>query len=348
MKVAVFVSSGLGNAILLVPLLNKLKDRGDEITCISTANYGGKEFFEDCDLVDHLLEIRPDNSAWVKFNLKYKGVFGEAYLDNFASSRKILLSAQVVAKKVIAQNIPKNLPGLLTKKCREVKPKEGLHAAVQNLRLLDPSANNDALTNSSFSLPAPSKASKLIEGLSPYIALQPGSANDTSSYKNWPIEHWVELIASISIQYPAKQIVLLGDETDQVLADEVRADLGDAVISLVGKTSIGDLKSIIANCSLLVGVDSGLMHMAAVYGNPTFTLWGPSDSGLYGYETIDDTRHRSVSLHLPCSPCSSWLSPNTSRVRKPEDCPDFRCMGELTPEIVFNEFERFVQSQPSF
>jgi len=347
MKVAVFASSGLGNAILLVPLLHKLKERGDEVTCISTADYGGKEFFEDCDLVDQVLDIGPDKTAWVKFNVKYKGAFNEAYLDNFASSRKIILSAQVVSNKVIAQNIPKNLPGLLSKKCREVTPKEGLHAAVQNLRLLDPRANNDTLTERTFSLPRPSDISKHIEGVAAYIVVQPGSANDSNSYKSWPIEHWIELIASISILYPEKQIVLVGDKNDQDMADQVRADLGDAVISLVGKTTIGDLKSIIANCSLLIGVDSGLMHMAAVYGNPTFTLWGPSDSGLYGYEAIDNTKHRSVSLHLPCSPCNSWLSPNTSRVTKPEDCPDYRCMAELTPEIILNEFERFQQTQPS-
>ena len=67
MKVAIFASSGLGNAILLVPLLQKLKERGDEITCVSTADYGGKEFFEDCDLVDQVLDIGPDKSAWIKF-----------------------------------------------------------------------------------------------------------------------------------------------------------------------------------------------------------------------------------------------------------------------------------------
>lgn len=343
-----FVNSGLGNAILLVPLLNKLKERGDDITCISTANYGGKEFFEDCELITEVIEIGQNKAELVRFNLKYKGKFGEVYLDNFASSRTIILSAQVIAKKVIAQNVPQNLPGLLKKRCTEVKPQAGLHAAVQNLRLLDPGLNNSSLDETSLRLAPPQKSSKMIEGMSDYIAIQLGSANNASSYKNWPIENWIELISNISIDYPDKQIVLLGDDTDQSLANQVREDLADAVTSLVGKTSVSDLKPIIANATLFIGVDSGLMHMAAVYGISTFTLWGPSDSVLYGYEGIGDSKHRSVSLHLPCSPCNSWLSPNTSRVVKPEDCPDFRCMVELTPEIVFNEFERFVQSQPSF
>jgi len=344
MKIVVFVNSGLGNAVLLAPLLNRLKQRGDEITCISTASYGGRDIFQDSDLIEEVIDLGSEPSEWIKFNIKYKGAFDEAYLDNFASTRKIILSAQIIAKKVIAQKIPNNLPGLLTKKCREVKPESSLHSAVQNLRLLDENASNTTLNYQSISLTYKGPASKHLDGVSSYIAIQLGSANDIKSFKNWRIDYWIEFISNISIHFPDFQIILLGEASEQPLADQVRSDLGDAVISLIGKTTIEDLKSIISNCELFIGVDSGLMHVAAAYNRPTFTLWGPSDPGLYGYEIMDSQKHRAVSLHLACSPCNSWLSPNTSRVKNPEECPDFRCMLEMTPEIVYNEFERFAQN----
>ena len=222
MKIAVFVNSGLGNAVLLAPLINKLKQRGDEITCISTASFGGREILKESELIKEVVDLGSEPSQWVKFNLKYKGCFDEAYLDNFASTRKIILSAQVIAKKVIAQKIPQNLPGLLTKKCTAVEPESGLHAGVQNLRLLEQNATNTSLNNQSISLKFNGAPSKHLQGITSHIALQLGSANNINSFKNWPIDHWIELISKISSQLPDNQIILLGEESERPLADRHR------------------------------------------------------------------------------------------------------------------------------
>ena len=115
------------------------------------------------------------------------------------------------------------------------------------------------------------------------------------------------------------------------------------VYSLIGKTSIQEVLSIIKNSVLFVGLDSGLMHIAVSLNIPTFTIWGPSDFNLYGYEKINSDKHEIIYKNIYCRPCNSWIAPNTKRISKPEDCPDFRCMKELKPDEVFNRFNIFAR-----
>ena len=70
-------------------------------------------------------------------------------------------------------------------------------------------------------------------------------------------------------------------------------------IDLVGKTDLLTAFAILRRCSLFVGNDSGLMHMAAAAGIPTLGLFGPSREEHY----------------------APW-GPHTGAVRTPESCDE--------------------------
>jgi heptosyltransferase-1 len=50
----------------------------------------------------------------------------------------------------------------------------------------------------------------------------------------------------------------------------------------------------------VVGVDTGLAHLAAALGRPAVTLYGPTSTGLTGALGV---KQRNLSAEFPCAPC---------------------------------------------
>ena len=87
------------------------------------------------------------------------------------------------------------------------------------------------------------------------------------------------------------------------------------------KLSVGLTKACVRRSRLMVTTDSGPRHIAAAFGVPTVTLFGPTDprwSHNYHPTSID------LHLDLPCSPCGDRICP----------LKHHRCMRELTVEHV--------------
>jgi len=72
-----------------------------------------------------------------------------------------------------------------------------------------------------------------------------------------------------------------------------------------GETTLGQLAALLGRCRVVVGVDSGPMHLAVAQGVPTVHLFGPVDPALFG-PWGDPERHRVVILEprLPCMFCN--------------------------------------------
>ncbi len=148
-------------------------------------------------------------------------------------------------------------------------------------------------------------------------------------------------------QYPEKNLVLLGDKNEVDIAAKIKEELGSKINSLVGKTTILEAMHILNQSELFIGLDSGLMHLAVAFGKPTFSIWGPSSISLYGYEKFSSL-HKCVSLNLPCSPCSAWINANHTKTTSPELCPDHKCMQQLMPQDVFNQFKEYINLLPLY
>jgi lipopolysaccharide heptosyltransferase II len=73
-----------------------------------------------------------------------------------------------------------------------------------------------------------------------------------------------------------------------------------SAVDLIGKTSLSVLAAVIERASVFIGVDSGVMHLAAAVKTPVVALFGPSDPEMTGPQ---GETHRIVSAHAPCRPC---------------------------------------------
>ncbi|MCF8502333.1 MAG: glycosyltransferase family 9 protein, partial [Rhodospirillum sp.] len=117
----------------------------------------------------------------------------------------------------------------------------------------------------------------------PLLALAPVANWET---KTWPADYFVALarrLTALDGPLPGAPIVLLGGPGEKVAIPPIRDALSDlTVLDLVGEGSLLDAQAVLERCSLFVGNDSGLMHMAAASGIPTLGLFGPSPDHLYG------------------------------------------------------------------
>lgn len=173
------------------------------------------------------------------------------------------------------------------------------------------------------------------------VTLIPGggaSWGPKAHYKYWPIAHYASLIKKL-IASPGVFVVLAGGPDDHPLCDDLvqslNIDLTQKVLNLSGKTSIQELANLLKTSHLVIGTESGPLHMATALNRPAIALYGPVDPKSYGPYTLTDRQH-GLSHAVPCSPCYKQF-------RVPE-CDNRICLSELTPERVYEQACLLLQS----
>ena len=327
MKAAVYISSGLGNAITLIPLVNALKKRGYKVSGIFTSEFGCEHLFENSDLFDEKIVIHSKWSA-IKESVKSIMQFDVLFADRFASTKNHFILARMIAKKIIAQHNPD--PEKKYRKIQFVYPQANTHSIHLNLNMAKEVINVPSKIDMSFHRDVDKRK---------HIVFQPGSGNNKTPWKSWLIESWIEVLKKID--YP---ITVIGDKNEQALIDVLNNSGLNNLDIRIGKTEIAEMTELVASSQLFIGHDSGPMHIAVACKVPTFTLWGGSNSRLYGYESVFPHKHKVIQHMLSCSPCDSWFEPNTARVNHPEKCPDFKCIKEIRTEYVINVLKEFLRS----
>ncbi len=352
-KALVFVFGGLGDTVLLIPLIKRLKERDHTVTALVTNSFGGYELLRLlslCDTVKFIL--KKEIHKWVFWILTRYRYFDRAYLNHLAVSKKSLMIALLTSKQITTHRKSEGLPSFMSSHVEDVAPLGSCHDAVENLRLFDPSLDNTVLNEDllSVSLPETIKEDFLKKRAPwrffldrPYVLVKPSAGNNIITYKNWPIPHWKIFLRYLSKTYPGYHFILLGDRNESVLEHDFLSEKLPNVISLIGQTSIEDLLNLVSLSRFFIGVDGGIMHIAAFLRKPTFTLWGPTDFRLYGYEGLNPKKHKCVFQNIWCRPCSVWIHPNRKRVSRPEECPDKICLAGLMPDTVIKEFDAFFE-----
>ena len=115
------------------------------------------------------------------------------------------------------------------------------------------------------------------------VALQTGAG---AALKLWSAEAWRAVGLELARRYQAT-LVLVGSASERDLAERVASLISAAdptvrCCVLAGATSWGGLAAVLDRCALVVGVDSGTMHLAVARSRPSVTIFGPIDPGLFG------------------------------------------------------------------
>ena len=138
------------------------------------------------------------------------------------------------------------------------------------------------------------------------------AAFTTRPQKHWIESHWAGLADGLLAQ--GLTPLLLGGPSDLTAAQRIAASHA-GILNLVGEFKLDETVAIISEASLLIGVDTGLSHMAIALNIPTVALFGSTTPYLRG----PDSRTQVLYERLACSPCN----------RKPTCNGRYDCMRQL-------------------
>lgn len=139
----------------------------------------------------------------------------------------------------------------------------------------------------------------------PVAALIPGTTWPT---KIWPLDRWKAL--GVSLLEKGYRILVLGGPSEKLdnarLVQSIQnAHPGASILDLTGKTSLLELIALFENCQLVVGGDTGPLHLADAVGIPSVVA-------VHGSTPVGRNkpyRGKTVSLELSCQPCFESTCP---------------------------------------
>jgi len=171
------------------------------------------------------------------------------------------------------------------------------------------------------------------DGTDKFAVLVPGTTWDS---KIWPLHHWQRLAEKMADELHLNLVLVGGkreSETNAELAKHLRQSGRPGVIDLTEKTSLLELQALFQLSQLVVGADTGPLHLAAATGVPTVVgVFGSTPAGRngpYGQQCL------TVNLGLDCQPCFEKICPLSTKA----------CLVDMSPDFVFARLVDFIEKR---
>jgi ADP-heptose:LPS heptosyltransferase len=144
--------------------------------------------------------------------------------------------------------------------------------------------------------------------------------------REWPEESWAGLVREFQ-RLGFTNVVQLGTSNHMALGTVESAAI-PGVISLVDELTLEESAALISLGALFIGIDSGLLHLAAAMGTPAVGLWGPTSPQL---RFSAANRRLFITSEVECQGCHHRVP----RLHWITGCPyDIKCMKAIRVETV--------------
>jgi heptosyltransferase I len=158
---------------------------------------------------------------------------------------------------------------------RKFKVTKNLHAVERNRQLVAKALGYEASAEPSYGLHAPNAALDMAFQ-APYIVFLHATSR---ADKEWPEQNWIALGKWFAEQnyigiFPS------GNSVEHERSIRLARNIPSARSLAPG--SLEEIAALLANASAVIGVDTGLTHLACAFGRPTVALYCNSDPGLTG------------------------------------------------------------------
>jgi hypothetical protein len=150
--------------------------------------------------------------------------------------------------------------------------------------------------------------------------------------KSWSAEYYSQVIDYL-VEKHAVKVIITGGEKDKNAESTVLRLCKHKPISLVGKTNLTELISIMSRYNLYISVDTGPLHIASALHLPIVAIfptkfvdpvrWGP-------WQTRHQVVRKPVDCELRCFPST---------------CPLDTCLKQITPSDVILAAEKLLRGE---
>lgn len=163
-----------------------------------------------------------------------------------------------------------------------------------------------------------------------YIVLVPGSG-EKEAFKRWPVEQFITFSRLLIKRFPEMQIVITGTLAESYLGDAIKQGVNEPQVkNLCGKLSLRQLAGVFHRACVVLGGDSGGLHIAKAAGGHVAAIMGPTNSALTGPIEPDLI----IDLQLPGTPwyCRKTLNDRAYSI----DEPSMRVPAEYVLECLLD------------
>jgi len=159
------------------------------------------------------------------------------------------------------------------------------------------------------------------EGDKPYVFFLVGT---TWPSKQWPDKYWTQLISLANKQ--DFKVLLTAGNFEEMARVRLISDKADNV-RVLPKMNIEHLSLYLGSAEAVVGVDTGLSHLAAALDVPGVTIYGATSSKKTG---VVGTSHQNLDATFECAPCLK-----RECMYKGRSTVFPACYESLSPEVVW-------------
>lgn len=307
-RILVVCTRYIGDTVLAIPFLRNLRRAFPDAVIDVCAEGGARLVLADCPYVDELVAWRRPagrhglaaslaairtQAAW----LQGRG-YDRAYLLKRSLSGALLATLAGIPHRV---GFAADGRALLT---TAITPTRGRHQAARYLDLLraDGVVVDDGRSESWISPAVEARASAAVATLPagrPRVFL---AVRSTAREKHWPIERWA-MLATRLVHERACELVLCGAPGDIAAHDALRETVGPAVAThlhdVSREVSLREAGALLSRMDLCIGVDTGLVHLAAAHDVPVVVLFGPTDPNRWSPWTPRATVVRAPRVRRP-------------------------------------------------
>ena len=163
-------------------------------------------------------------------------------------------------------------------------------------------------------------------GLAPFATFRP---------KIWGIENFRSLITLINASHQVDFFLFGGGSGEIALLKDFQ-QFSSNIHLVAGELNLSEELALIQSLDLMVSMDSSNMHLAALSGVPTVSIWGGTHPA-FGFSAIGQPTEyhlQTPASSLKCRPCSVFGN-------KPCIYPAPKCMEMVTPKDVYNSLLKF-------
>lgn len=335
-KILVIQTAFLGDAILTLPMIQKLADMYPTAEIDVLAIPSTMELFSASPYVHEVLVIdKKGKEKSIVSLFKYAGRLKEKKYSRIFSPHRSLRTSLIVMQSGVKEttgfdnasfrHVYKNLAAYKTHR----------HEVQRNLDLIGFNYNgSEWKILPQVKIPDSSKESvELFLGANkieyPFIAIAPGSVWATKKY---PEEYFTEIIKYLA--GTGNPVVLVGGKNEKELCGRIAEKFPGSVYSSAGELSVTGTIFLLKKSLLLISNDSAPVHMGMCADIPVLVLYCSTvpDFGFYPYN------YKSSYLShgdLECKPCG---------IHGYKECPliHFECGKKLGPLQVISKIKEMI------
>lgn len=334
MKILIVTKNWLGDILFEFPTLEAIRRKYPEAEMVCLAPSRCFEILQNHPAVNRVI-LFDERSEHRSFLSKLKLVlelrrekWDQAYLFHRSRTRSLLMILAGVKERIGFEHKGRRV--LLTRSVPEPPPT--MHQVdhfIELLRGLGIPAPSDPRYRFYFKENDRVAAEKILQGhgldKQKYVCFHLGANWEP---KRWPPASFAKL-ADLLAERAGIPVLVTGADRDKPLVDEMFREVKKArVISLVGRTGLGELGALFEKSLFLVSGDSGPLHIASGVGTPVVALFGPTHPKFTGPRGVGEVL---LIGYVPPGYESPWYG---------EGLPKEGWMSRILPEDVFSAVEK--------